>query len=122
MSIRTSLARQLDAEAVKRARLKSEESTPEFYRQRLRREERNFNRVTPEKLSLLQSIPPQTIYEHMRATMPDLMPHVDVMLKAGATPEWISMRGEFLDMPVEIQTVMINALHWRQSYLLSGGN
>ena len=68
----------------------------------------------PELLDSFSKIPPETVWQWMFQSMPEMMKRVDLMLLTGHSPEWISMRGEFLEMPVELQTGFINALHWRQ--------
>lgn len=60
---------------------------------------------------------PEAVWRHQESAMPDTMKQVDTMLRAGASPEWIISRGEFQELAPEIQTVFINALHWRQTEL-----
>jgi len=47
------------------------------------------------------------------------MQKVEIMLRGGATPEWICNRPPWFDLPLEIQTALINALHWRQAEFLN---
>lgn len=61
---------------------------------------------------------PDTVWDVLVSQNPELMKGVDTMLSSGVTPEWICMRPDFLDMPVGIQTAIINAFHWRQDGLL----
>lgn len=60
---------------------------------------------------------PADVWRFQVENMPDLMAKVDQMLRAGMSPEWICNRGEYLTLPIEVQTVFINALHWRQAEL-----
>jgi len=46
-----------------------------------------------------------------------IMEGIETMLKAGRSPEWILNRKSFFQMPVGVQTVFLNALHWRQTQL-----
>lgn len=60
---------------------------------------------------------PQAVWDLQVRQMPELMKKVDLMLAGGITPEWIMQRGAFFDLPVSVQTVFLNALHWRQKEL-----
>ena len=63
---------------------------------------------------------PDTVWEVLVNQSPELMKGVDTMLSDGVTPEWICMRPDFLEMPVGVQTAILNAFHWRQDRLLKG--
>lgn len=71
----------------------------------------------PEILKGFSKMPSERVWQWMFEVMPEMMKRVDLMLLSGTTPEFISMRGEILEMPIEIQTGLINALHWRQADL-----
>lgn len=79
----------------------------------------NLQTLTTEQRNVLAACAehPEVMWHIQSRAMPETMVQVDVMLSAGASPEWILARGDFNDLPVEIQTAFINALHWRQSEL-----
>lgn len=60
---------------------------------------------------------PELVWRIQADNNPALMSKVEAMLAGGASPEWILQRGEFFQIPVEVQTVFLNALHWRQKEL-----
>lgn len=77
--------------------------------------------LTQEQKAAIEAVAnkPEVWWDIQSKSNPKLMANVDVMLVSGMTPEWILMRGDFGDLPVEIQTMAINSLHWRQSKLRS---
>jgi len=60
---------------------------------------------------------PEMVWQIQADNDPQLMRKVETMLASGVRPEWILHREGFSELPVEVQTVFLNALHWRQNEL-----
>lgn len=78
--------------------------------------------LSAESQAILQraAAEPESVWSWLAESMPEMVRPVDTMLAGGTTPEWIMQRKEFFEMPVEVQTCFLNALHWRQDHLRKG--
>lgn len=68
-------------------------------------------------LKALADIPPEEVYATLQKVMPDIVAGAEQMLARDVTPEWIFNRGDFLSIPPEIHTVVLNAFHWRKQQI-----